>query len=196
MDIIIIGGFLGSGKTTLVNKLLHGISEDGRKVAVVENEVGTIGVDQAMIDGSALEVVPLFGGCVCCEITGELIVALHRIRNEVQPDFVIVELTGMAMLDSMRSSLLKFGSLGGAIHLISLVDGSRWDVFQSEIRPLLEKQIHKTDLVLVNKVDVTTLSEDNITEIKKIAEHNNLIQLSAVSLSPSELWHTIQEVLL
>lgn len=193
MTILILGGFLGSGKTTVVNKLLEAMNEEGSTVAVVENELGTVGIDQETLDKPALQIVPLFGGCVCCEITGELIVALHGIRNQLNPDYVIVELTGMALLDTMRDYLLKFASLGAAIHLICVVDGSRWDTLVGEIKPILEKQLHNTDLVLINKVDVLDLDPQKLEDIKSLAGHSKLEQCSATSLDSTTLWSKIKE---
>lgn len=194
MEIIIIGGFLGSGKTTLVNKLLQGIQGEGATVAVIENELGTVGVDQNNMEDKAVEVVPLLGGCVCCQTTGELIGALHQMKNQWNPDYIVVELTGMALLDTMREKLLQFGSFGAPIHLIGVVDGSRWEVLEESILPMLEKQLQGTDLVLINKVDAHQLPEEKIQSIQDLAGHQQWKAISATERTAKELWDMIKEV--
>ena len=96
----ILTGFLGAGKTTLLNRYLA--TQPSRRVAVLENEFGAVGIDGGLIAGSpAVEVVELTDGCICCSVRGELSVALadladRRDRGELDFDHLVLETTGLA----------------------------------------------------------------------------------------------------
>ncbi len=96
----ILTGFLGAGKTTLLNRYLA--SQPARRVAVLENEFGAVGIDGGLIAGSpAVEVVELTDGCICCSVRGELSIALtdladRRARGELDFDHLVLETTGLA----------------------------------------------------------------------------------------------------
>lgn len=96
----ILTGFLGAGKTTLLNRYLA--TQPARRVAVLENEFGAVGIDGGLIAGSpAVEVVELTDGCICCSVRGELSVALadladRRDRGELDFDHLVLETTGLA----------------------------------------------------------------------------------------------------
>ncbi len=96
----ILTGFLGAGKTTLLNRYLA--TQHSRRVAVLENEFGAVGIDGGLIAGSpAVEVVELTDGCICCSVRGELSVALtdladRRDRGELDFDHLVLETTGLA----------------------------------------------------------------------------------------------------
>ncbi|GLT21271.1 GTP-binding protein [Zoogloea oryzae] len=96
----ILTGFLGAGKTTLLNRYLA--TQPSRRVAVLENEFGAVGIDGGLIAGSpAVEVVELTDGCICCSVRGELSVALadladRRDRGALDFDHLVLETTGLA----------------------------------------------------------------------------------------------------
>jgi G3E family GTPase len=90
--VTIVTGFLGSGKSTLVNNILRR-SKESMKVAVIENEVGAVGVDGAILRSAAEEVVEVNDGCLCCTVRGDLLSAFAQLGNV---DAVIVETTGLA----------------------------------------------------------------------------------------------------
>jgi G3E family GTPase len=79
VPLTVLTGFLGAGKTTLVNRILRGAH--GRRIAVVVNEFGTVSIDHDLIVGSREQIVPMPNGCVCCIVRGDLIVALHRLLD-------------------------------------------------------------------------------------------------------------------
>ena len=98
MKMLLLGGFLGSGKTAVLNRVIRAVSQMGGTSAVIENEIGQIGVDDALVRETGIRVTPLFGGCVCCEISGDLVRAVGQIADEVNPDWLVVEMTGLALL--------------------------------------------------------------------------------------------------
>jgi len=77
---LLVSGFLGSGKTTLVRHLLRDAQARGLRLAIVSNEFGAIGIDRALLGGSDETFVELGGGCVCCQLSDELVVMLEQLR--------------------------------------------------------------------------------------------------------------------
>ena len=95
---LVVSGFLGAGKTTLVRHLLEEAQAQGVRIAVVSNEFGELGIDQALLGNQAGQsYVELEGGCVCCKLSDELVTTLQRIREEVHPDRIVVETSGVAL---------------------------------------------------------------------------------------------------
>ena len=94
---LVISGFLGSGKTTLVRCLLETAQAEGTRVAVVSNELGELGIDRALLGRGDEAFVELEGGCVCCELSNDLIDTLQMLREKVNPDRIIIETSGVAL---------------------------------------------------------------------------------------------------
>ena len=93
---VLIGGYLGAGKTTLVNHLLR--QADGRRVAVLVNDFGSINIDADLIEGSSAGVLALSGGCLCCSFGDDLVGTLQALtRREPAPDVCLIELSGVAL---------------------------------------------------------------------------------------------------
>ena len=94
---LIVSGFLGSGKTTLVRNLLEDAQKQGVRVAVVSNEFGDLGIDRELLGNPADSYVELDGGCVCCRLSDELVDTLQMLRERADPDRIIVETSGVAL---------------------------------------------------------------------------------------------------
>ncbi len=94
---LVVSGFLGSGKTTLVRHLLADAQRRGERVAVISNEFGELGIDRALLGEGDEAYVELDGGCVCCQLTDELVETLEGLRQRVAPHRVIVETSGVAL---------------------------------------------------------------------------------------------------
>ena len=88
---LVLSGFLGSGKTTLVKRLLEDAKENGIRVALISNELGELGIDRALLGQGGETYVELEGGCVCCELSDDLLETLVDLRREVDPDRFVIE---------------------------------------------------------------------------------------------------------
>ncbi|MCL1895044.1 MAG: cobalamin biosynthesis protein P47K [Clostridiales bacterium] len=192
MEMILFGGFLGSGKTTIISKLLHGIVGSGDTAAVIENEIGEVGIDDKLLGETGISVTPLFGGCVCCQITGSLIEAVHQIKKEVDPSWLIVEMTGLALMDKIRADLEKYGVKGIPTHTVSVADMSRWDKMLAVARPLAERQLGGVDVVFLNKTDLVQPGSETLEQIGQLSDAL-VVPISAHSSSSLELWETLRE---
>src|ERR1700731_4663130 len=94
-SVIILTGFLGAGKTTLLNRILT--AEHGRRIAVIVNEFGEVGIDHHLLLASDQEVVQMNNGCICCTVRGDLLRALFQLlEHRSSFDTVVIETTGLA----------------------------------------------------------------------------------------------------
>ena len=95
IPVTILTGFLGSGKTTLLNRILK--ENHGKKIAVIENEFGEVGVDHELVIGADEEIFEMNNGCICCTVRGDLIRILGQLmKRKDKFDYIIVETTGLA----------------------------------------------------------------------------------------------------
>ena len=154
------GGFLGSGKTTLIQSLLRAIVEARHTVAIIENEIGEIGIDQALLTRADVSVTPLFGGCVCCQITGSLIAAIRDIRERIRPDYLIVEMTGLARMSEIRQLFRQYGEADVPLRTVAVVDCPRFLKLCRAMENLMADQLSGADLVLLNKTDLVPATQE------------------------------------
>jgi G3E family GTPase len=151
---IVLGGFLGSGKTSVLLHLAKYLTEldTHPSVIILENEVGEIGIDDVSLRLSGFSVTNLFSGCACCTVAGELVSAVSKIRTTLHPDWLLIETTGLAYPRLMQSNLKNALSLETSIVIV--VDASRWQRLFRPMAALLSAQIMGSDMVLLNKSDL------------------------------------------
>ena len=94
---LIVSGFLGAGKTTLVQHLLEQAQAEGVRLAIVSNEFGDTGIDRALLDAGEEGFVELDGGCVCCRLSDALSETLEALLTQVRPDRLVLETSGVAL---------------------------------------------------------------------------------------------------
>lgn len=155
VPVTILTGFLGSGKTTLLNRILS--EEHGKRIAVIENEYGEVGIDQALVIDADEEIFEMSNGCICCTVRGDLIRVLGNLmKRRDKFDYVLVETTGLAdpgpvaqtffMDDEIRAEF----SLDG---IVTLVDAAHIEQQLGRSDESLE-QIAFADVLVLNKVDL------------------------------------------
>ena len=189
MRFLIIGGFLGSGKTSfLLHMAKHLVQVRGiRKVAILENEVGQVSVDDKILDSTGLQIRVMFAGCVCCTMAAELPITVKMIQKEVDPDWIIMEATGVAFPDNIRENLEKY--LDEPPQILCLVDAKRWRKLLGPMAHLLPFQLKGAHRILVNKIDL--VSREEVDWIKEsIAAFNDTAPIetfSAIDSVPAEI---------
>ena len=149
----ILTGFLGSGKTTLLRHVLeHGLS--GKRVAVIMNEIGEVGVDGTVITGlSAVErMVELSSGCICCSIDDyRFDLAIQEIVETTSPHLIIIESTGLADPEPLAYRVKSVGL--GLDAVITVVDAENVERHLREAE-VARTQIEAADFLVVNKIDL------------------------------------------
>lgn len=155
MKIYILGGFLGSGKTTLLMKMADMFINKGKKVSILVNEAGDIGVDGATINSQGYNAVELPNGCICCSMVGTMHESLMKIKSEIAPDILIIEPTGIAFPGKVREAieLIDYGE--EFIQIIGIFDGPRFKLFVEKKKDFYEKQLMDSDILVMNKMDLT-----------------------------------------
>ena len=155
MKTIILGGFLGSGKTTVLLQLAKYITgkPDFPQVVILENEIGEVGVDNEILEGAALAVESVFSGCICCTGAVDLIDAVQTIESQYEPDWLIVEATGMAQPSSIQTNLKNILGLDPVI--LAIADASRWKKLMIASPVFVRNQLEGAGLVLLTKTDKT-----------------------------------------
>lgn len=158
MKIVVVAGFLGSGKTTILLEIAKRLVAEGHSVAVVENEVGEVGIDGRYVAENGFLVQELFGGCICCTLTVGLVAALEEFSRTYSPDYVLVEPTGVAQPAELVDAVRQYSTSEHAA-VVTVLDAARYTMLSEVIGPLLEGQVAQADVVVVNKCDAVDRAE-------------------------------------
>jgi G3E family GTPase len=168
MKISQIAGFLGSGKTTAVMKIVDELMKRGHKIAIVVNDVGEINVDAKFIESHGLKAKEIAGGCICCQIAGTFSETLAKLHDSFNPEIVIVEPSGVAIPWGLKRaaeySEAKTNMTIEHAPVITLVDATRIDLLVKAVKRLVETQIREADVCFVNKVDAASAADITKTE--------------------------------
>ncbi len=154
LPVTVVGGYLGAGKTTLVNSMLR--QANGRRLAVMVNEFGALPIDASLVEAADDRIVSLVGGCVCCSYGEDLVSSLVMLAAlEPRPDHVLLEASGVAFPGAIAGTvgLLQGFALDGAVVLADAetVRGRAGDRY---IGSTVRRQLAEADLILLNKCDL------------------------------------------
>ena len=161
---LIVGGYLGAGKTTMVNHLLR--HADGRRIAVMVNDFGELTIDADLIEGAEGSVLALAGGCVCCSFGSDLLGALQDVlQRQPPPDLILIETSGVALPAAVARSarLLPGLSIDGIVLMLD-AETVRQRSADPYVGDLVRQQLLDADLLILNKTELcspTTLAELN-----------------------------------
>lgn len=154
VPVTVIGGYLGAGKTTLVNHLLR--EAGGRRLAVLVNDFGDLPIDRELIVAAGGDTIDIAGGCVCCSYGSDLMAALQELpRRRADIDHVVLETSGVAMPGMVASAVTLLADY--ALHGIVVVADAATVRDQAADRYLadtIERQLAVAGLVLLNKADL------------------------------------------
>ena len=161
IPLTLISGYLGTGKTTLINNLLRTTK---KRIALLVNDFGDVNIDESLIEARTESVMSIAGGCVCCSYGNELIETLESMSSsEFLPDHIVLEASGIALPSKIIQtiSLMNFLSFHGTVLLTdaSLLQAQLNDVYISDTISL---QIEQHDLLVLNKTDL--LAEDELSD--------------------------------
>ena len=206
IKIDIISGFLGAGKTTLIQKLFKEAFE-GEKIVLIENEFGEIGIDGGFLKESGVNIKEINSGCICCSLVGDFSKSLKEVINTYNPERIIIEPSGVGKLSDIKKAVLKLDEDVELNILATVVDGSKAKVYMKNFGEFFDDQVKEANTIIVSRVDkidahkldetVNLLKEKN--KIATIITTNiNLLDgkklLSAMESEGSLTEHFIDEV--
>lgn len=155
IPVVIVCGFLGAGKTSLVRWLLAEAQREGKRVAVISNEFGALGIDQALFGAGGTAVVQLDGGCVCCQLSDELVDTLERLRCDVLPDRIVIETSGVALSGDVQVHLWREPVCSWIVEDTAVAVINAEQVLEErDLAGTFEYQLTSADLLVLNKVDM------------------------------------------
>ena len=154
MIVYILGGFLGSGKTSLLMRLATMFSERKQKVAILVNESGEIGVDGATLKAQGYDAVELPSGCICCSLAGTLQSALKNITNDIDPDIIIIEPTGLALPHKVKDLVHNACIDEDRDVIIGIAYIQRFKDLIKKKEEFFTRQMQGSDFILINKSDL------------------------------------------
>lgn len=166
----IISGFLGAGKTTLIQKLIKEVYA-GQKVVLVENEFGEIGIDGGFLKDSGIVVNEINSGCICCTLQGDFRTALQEVVEKYHPDHIIIEPSGVGKLSDILSVVKDVEGLELNSYS-TVVDAKRCETYHKNFKEFFDDQITTAACIILSRtqlVDEETLQKD----IAIIRELNN-----------------------
>lgn len=178
VKISLISGFLGAGKTTFIKKLL-GEGFFGRDPILVENDYGALGIDSPVMAASGVRVRELTAGCICCSLSGDLVVGLEELISREKPAHIIIEPSGVGKLSEILAALREL-NVPYEKHLVAtVVDVKRFDYNDRYIGEYFWDQIRCADVTILSKT--SGLSDSALlhicTEIQQKAADKKIISV-------------------
>ncbi len=169
-------GFLGSGKTTLVQRIIKEFAPE-RRLAVIINDFDAINVDYEILKGNNIDMIQLSSGCLCCTLKGPLLAAIAELVEKSSLDHIVIEATGIAEPEEMLVSFADPGFYGkfDLGPLVTVVDTPKFSKIREMLGPFYEAQIENADIVILNKLDLAVTDEVAIV-------HREVFELNSSAL--------------
>ena len=191
----IISGFLGAGKTTLINRLIHE-AYSGEKIVLIENEFGEIGIDGGFLKDAGIEISEMNSGCICCSLVGDFSEALKKVVDEYAPDRILIEPSGVGKLSDVTKAVIAAELEGAEINsAVAVVDVNKCKMYMKNFGEFFGDQISNAGCVLFSHTDKTT--DTKLAEALSLVRDKNpdavIITTPADKLSVDSLINALEQ---
>src|ERR1700758_1445092 len=161
IPVSVLTGFLGAGKTTLVNHILREQSE--YKFGLIINEIGKIGIDGQLVQTETEDIVEMSNGCICCTVRKDLVKGIQKLLKRDKLDYILIETTGVADPGPVAQTFLNIPQLQQYARLDSIITVVDAEHLAAQLREVevAREQITLADFILINKVDLVNAEELN-----------------------------------
>ena len=188
-EIFVISGFLGAGKTTLIQKLLREAFQN-ETVVLIENDFGDISVDAALLKSGGIEVKEMNSGCICCSLSGDFIKALKELLERFHPDKIVIEPSGVGKLSDIVKACSdpRIQPLAKVKAKITIADVKRCKMYLDNFGEFFEDQIQNADVILLSR---TEAFPDKVNDacglIKSLNGHSAILSKPWSQIDVSEI---------
>ena len=172
----IISGFLGAGKTTLINRLINE-AYVGEKLVLIENEFGEIGIDGGFLQESGVQIAEMNSGCICCSLVGDFSKALCQVVADYAPDRILIEPSGVGKLSDVTKAVVEANIDGAVINsAVVVVDVNKCKMYMKNFGEFFNDQIEHAGCIFFSHTDKTT--ENKLVEaVELVRKHNSTATL-------------------
>ena len=189
LPVTVLSGYLGAGKTTLVNHLLR--HAEGRRIAVAVNEFGSLPIDSDLIEGADGNVLTLAGGCICCTFGSDLVAGLMELAERRETlDHIIIEASGVAMPDAIGQSISLVAGLSLDATVV-MVDAEtvRGRAAEFYMGDTIHRQLMAADFVVLNKTDLVPVESADAVEawLKLVAQQAYVVRAEQAAVEAAVL---------
>ena len=169
IPVYIISGFLGSGKTTLIQSLLN--RTDVSKVAVIENDFGEVSFDAAVLKRQGVRLEELPSGCICCTLVGNFKESLRTVLKDGSAELIVIEPSGVAKLSDIKAlgESAEFAGNIGPLVTITVVDGSMAVMYAENFGEFFVDQLREGQVIVVNRTD----DKEDERELRQLLQQEN-----------------------
>ena len=171
LKIDVISGFLGSGKTTFIKRLLD-TGLNGEKVVLIENEYGAVSIDSDLLTDSKIEIKELSQGCICCSLVGDFSKSLNEVINKFNPDRILIEPSGVGKLSDIVKAIQSAGLADAINSLVCMVDAKKAKMYDKNFGEFFVDQIENAQTVILSRMDICK-EENAQTALEIIRKHND-----------------------
>ena len=171
VNIDIISGFLGAGKTTLIKKLLKEAFQD-EKLVLIENEFGEIGIDGGFLKDAGVQITEMNSGCICCSLVGDFGTALKDVMNQFHPDRIIIEPSGVGKLSDVIKAVEGIDDTEIKLNnLVAVVDATKCKMYMKNFGEFFNNQVESANTIMLSRTG--KMSDEKLDVcVNMLREHN------------------------
>ncbi len=167
----VFSGFLGAGKTTLIKKLIKE-AYAGEKLVLIENEFGEIGIDGGFMKEAGIEITEMNSGCICCSLVGDFTEALQKVLEELHPDRILIEPSGVGKLSDVIQAVKKVEGDGVKLNSFTTVaDATKCRIYMKNFGEFFNDQIHHAGCIVLSRT--AGMTQEKLGQVVALVRQQN-----------------------